>query len=141
MVYISKSSYQIIFNKLNNISMIYPQTMLVVADNTGAKKIMCIRILGNNKKSAKIGDVIIAVVKEAIPNIQIKRSDIVRAIIVRTKKNIRRQDGMYIRFDDNAAVIVNLDSNPRGTRIFGPVAREIRDKNYSKIVSLAPEVL
>lgn len=121
--------------------MIYPQTMLVVADNTGAKKIMCIRILGNNKKSAKIGDVIIAVVKEAIPNIQIKRSDIVRAIIVRTKKNIRRQDGMYIRFDDNAAVIVNLDSNPRGTRIFGPVAREIRDKNYSKIVSLAPEVL
>ena len=141
MVYISKSSYQIIFNKLNNISMIYPQTMLVVADNAGAKKIMCIRILGNNKKSAKIGDVIIAVVKEAIPNIQIKRSDIVRAIIVRTKKNIRRQDGMYIRFDDNAAVIVNLDSNPRGTRIFGPVAREIRDKNYSKIVSLAPEVL
>ena len=121
--------------------MIYPQTMLVVADNTGAKKIMCIRILGNNKKSAKIGDVIIAVVKEAIPNIQIKRSDIVRAIIVRTKKNIRRQDGMYIRFDDNAAVIVNLDSNPRGTRIIGPVAREIRDKNYSKIVSLAPEVL
>ena len=121
--------------------MIYPQTMLTVADNTGAKKIMCIRILGGNKKYAKIGDVIIAVVKEAIPNMPIKRSDIVRAIVIRTKKNIRRQDGMYIRFDDNAAVIVNLDSNPRGTRVFGPVAREIRDKNYSKIVSLAPEVL
>ena len=121
--------------------MIYPQTMLTVADNTGAKKIMCIRILGGNKKYAKIGDVIIAVVKEAIPNMPIKRSDIVRAIVIRTKKNIRRQDGMYLRFDDNAAVIVNLDSNPRGTRVFGPVAREIRDKNYSKIVSLAPEVL
>ena len=121
--------------------MIYPQTMLTVADNTGAKKIMCIRILGGNKKYAKIGDIIIAVVKEAIPNMPIKRSDIVRAIVVRTKKSIRRQDGMYIRFDDNAAVIVNIDSNPRGTRVFGPVAREIRDKNYSKIVSLAPEVL
>ena len=84
---------------------------------------------------------IIAVVKEAIPNMPIKRSDIVRAVVVRTKKSIRRQDGMYIRFDDNAAVIVNMDNNPRGTRVFGPVAREIRDKNYSKIVSLAPEVL
>jgi large subunit ribosomal protein L14 len=121
--------------------MIYPQTMLTVADNTGAKKIMCIRVLGGNKKYAKIGDMIIGVVKEAIPNMPIKRSDIVRAIVVRTKKSIRRQDGMYIRFDDNAAVIVNTESNPRGTRVFGPVAREIRDKNYSKIVSLAPEVL
>lgn len=121
--------------------MIYPQTMLTVADNTGAKKVMCIRILGGNKKYAKIGDTIIAVVKEAIPNMPIKRSDIVKAIIVRTKKTIRRQDGMYIRFDDNAAVIVNADNNPRGTRVFGPVAREIRDKNFSKIVSLAPEVL
>jgi large subunit ribosomal protein L14 len=121
--------------------MIYPQTMLTVADNTGAKKIMCIRVLGGNKKYAKIGDTIIAVVKEAIPNMPIKRSDIVRAIVVRTKKTIRRQDGMYIRFDDNAAVIVNMDNNPRGTRVFGPVAREIRDKNFSKIVSLAPEVL
>ena len=93
------------------------------------------------KKYAKIGDTIIAVVKEAIPNMPVKRSDIVRAIIVRTKKTIRRQDGMYIRFDDNAAVIVNADNNPRGTRVFGPVAREIRDKNFSKIVSLAPEVL
>jgi large subunit ribosomal protein L14 len=121
--------------------MIYPQTMLTVADNTGAKKVMCIRVLGGNKKYAKIGDTIIAVVKEAIPNMPIKRSDIVRAIVVRTKKSIRRQDGMYIRFDDNAAVIVNMDNNPRGTRVFGPVAREIRDKNFSKIVSLAPEVL
>jgi large subunit ribosomal protein L14 len=121
--------------------MIYPQTMLTVADNTGAKKIMCIRVLGGNKSYAKIGDIIIGVVKEAIPNMPVKRSDVVRAVVVRTKKSIRPQDGMYIRFDDNAAVIVNLDTNPRGTRVFGPVAREIRDKNYSKIVSLAPEVL
>jgi large subunit ribosomal protein L14 len=121
--------------------MIYPQTILTVADNTGAKKVMCIRILGGNKKYAEIGDTIIAVVKEAIPNMPIKRSNIVKAIIVRTKKTIRRQDGMYIRFDDNAAVIVNAENNPRGTRVFGPVAREIRDRNFSKIVSLAPEVL
>jgi large subunit ribosomal protein L14 len=121
--------------------MIYPQTMLTVADNTGAKKVMCIRVLGGNKKYAKIGDTIIAVVKEALPNMPVKRSDVVRAIIVRTKKRVRRQDGMYIRFDDNAAVLVNMDNNPRGTRVFGPVAREIRDKNFSKIVSLAPEVL
>ena len=121
--------------------MIYPQTILTVADNTGAKKVMCIRILGGNKKYAEIGDTIIAVVKEAIPNMPIKRSDVVKAIIVRTKKTIRRQDGMYIRFDDNAAVILNPENNPRGTRVFGPVAREIRDKNLSKIVSLAPEVL
>lgn len=121
--------------------MIYPQTMLTVADNTGAKKVMCIRVLGGNKKYAKIGDTIIAVVKEAIPNMPIKRSDVIRAIVVRTTKSIRRKDGMYIRFDDNAVVIVNMENNPRGTRVFGPVAREIRDKNYSKIVSLAPEVL
>jgi large subunit ribosomal protein L14 len=121
--------------------MIYPQTILTVADNTGAKKVMCIRILGGNKKYAEIGDTIIAVVKESIPNMPVKRSDIVKAVVVRTKKTIRRQDGMYIRFDDNAAVIVNADNNPRGTRVFGPVAREIRDKNFSKIVSLAPEVL
>ena len=121
--------------------MIYPQTMLTVADNSGAKKIMCIRVLGGNKKYARIGDSIIAVVKEAIPNMPIKRSDVIRAIIVRTKKTIRRQDGMYIRFDDNAAIIVNAENNPRGTRVFGPIAREIRDKNLSKIVSLAPEVL
>lgn len=121
--------------------MIYPQTLLTVADNTGARKIMCIRVLGGNRKYAKIGDTIIGVVKEAIPNMPIKKSDIVRAIVVRTSKSIRRQDGMFIRFDDNAAVIVNVDNNPRGTRVFGPVAREIRDKNFSKIVSLAPEVL
>lgn len=121
--------------------MIYPQTILTVADNTGAKKVMCIRVLGGNKKYATIGDTIIAVVKEAIPNMPVKRSDVVKAIIVRTKKTIRRSDGMYIRFDDNAAVVVNADNNPRGTRVFGPVAREIRDKNFSKIVSLAPEVL
>jgi large subunit ribosomal protein L14 len=121
--------------------MIYPQTILTVADNTGAKKVMCIRVLGGNKKYAKVGDTIIAVVKEAIPNMPVKRSDVIRAVVVRTKKSIRRQDGMYIRFDDNAAVLVNMESNPRGTRVFGPVAREIRDRNFSKIVSLAPEVL
>jgi len=121
--------------------MIYPQTILNVADNTGAKKVMCIRVLGGNRKYAKIGDTIIGVVKEALPNMLIKRSDIVRAIIVRTSKTIRRQDGMSIRLDDNAVVIVNLENNPKGTRVFGPVAREIRDKNFSKIVSLAPEVL
>ena len=121
--------------------MIFPQTMLTVADNTGAKKIMCIRILGDNKKYAKIGDTIIGVVKEALPNMPVKRSDVIRAVVVRTKKSIRRQDGMYIRFDDNAAVIVNMANNPRGTRVFGPVAREIREKNYSKIVSSALEVL
>lgn len=121
--------------------MIYPQTILTVADNTGAKKIMCIRVLGGNKKYAEVGDTIIGVVKEALPNMPVKRSDVIRAIIVRTRKTMRRPDGMYIRFDDNAAVIVNTENNPRGTRVFGPVAREIRDKNYSKIISLAPEVL
>ena len=121
--------------------MIYPQTILTVADNTGARKIMCIRIIGGNRKYGTIGDTIIGVVKEALPDMPIKRSDIVRAVVVRTCKTIRRQDGMYIRFDDNAAVIVNPENNPKGTRVFGPVAREIRDRNYSKIVSLAPEVL
>ena len=115
--------------------MIYPQTMLTVADNTGAKKIMCIRVLGGNRRYGKIGDTIIGVVKEAIPNMPIKKSDVIRAVIVRTSKTIRRNDGMYIRFDDNAAVLVNTENNPRGTRVFGPVAREIRDKNFSKIVS------
>ena len=121
--------------------MIYPQTILSVADNTGARKIMCIRVLGGNRKYAKVGDSIIGVVKEALPNMPIKKSNIVKAIIVRTVKSIRRQDGMFISFDDNAVVIVNVDNNPRGTRVFGPVAREIRDKNFSKIVSLASEVL
>ena len=121
--------------------MIQPQTILTVADNTGARKIMCIRVLGGNRKYARVGDTIIGVVKESIPNMPVKRSDIVRAIVVRTRKTIRRNDGMFIRFDDNAAVLVNADSNPKGTRVFGPVAREIRDKNFAKIVSLAPEVL
>ena len=121
--------------------MIYPQTMLTVADNTGAKKVMCIRVLGGNKKYATIGDTIIAVVKEAIPNMPVKRSDVVKAIVVRTKKTIRRSDGMYIRFDDNAVVLLNAQDEPRGTRIFGPVARELREKLFMKIVSLAPEVL
>jgi len=121
--------------------MIYPQTILNVADNTGAKKIMCIRILGGNKKYAEIGDTIIGVIKEALPNMPVKRSDIVKAVIVRTKKIICRTDGIYLRFDDNAAVLVNTENNPKGTRIFGPIAREIREKQFSKIVSLAPEVL
>lgn len=121
--------------------MIYPQTILTVADNTGARKIMCIKVLGGNRKYGKVGDTIIGVVKEALPNMPVKRSAIIRAIIVRTCKTVRRSDGMYIRFDDNAAVIVNAENNPRGTRVFGPIVREIRDKNFSKIVSLAPEVL
>lgn len=121
--------------------MIQPQTYLMVADNTGAKKLMCIRIIGNNKRYGKIGDIIIGVVKDATSNMPIKRSDIVRAVIVRTKKVLRRKDGTSIRFDDNAAVIINKENSPRGTRVFGPIAREIRDKNFTKIVSLAPEVL
>jgi large subunit ribosomal protein L14 len=121
--------------------MIQPQTSLIVADNTGAKKLMCIRVLGNNRKSANIGDIIIGVVKEALPNMALKRSAVVRAVIVRTRKTIKRDDGMAIRFDDNAAVIINLENNPRGTRVFGPVAREIREKNFTKIISLANEVI
>ena len=121
--------------------MIQPQTILNVADNTGAKKILCIRVLGGNKKYANIGDIIIGVVKESLPRMSVKRSDIVRAVVVRTKKSIRRENGMLIRFDDNAAVIINSENNPRGTRIFGPIAREIRDKSFTKVVSLAPEVL
>jgi large subunit ribosomal protein L14 len=121
--------------------MIQPQTYLTVADNTGAKKLMCIRVLGNNRKYANIGDIIIGVVKEAIPNMAVKRSNIVRAVIVRTKHSIKRADGMVVRFDDNAAVIINAENNPRGTRVFGPVAREIREKNFTKIISLANEVV
>nr|YP_009497646.1 ribosomal protein L14 [Astrosyne radiata]AWT40359.1 ribosomal protein L14 [Astrosyne radiata] len=121
--------------------MIYPQTILTVADNTGAKKISCIKILNNNKKYGEIGDCIIGVVTEAIPNMLIKRSELIRAIIVRTRTSKRRLDGMYIKFYENAAVIVDTNNNPRGTRVFGPIAREIRDLNYSKIISLAPEVV
>ena len=121
--------------------MIQTQTYLNVADNSGARKIMCIRILGGNRKFAGIGDVIIGVVKDATPNMPIKRSDVVRAVIMRTTSTIRRKDGMSIRFDDNAAVIINKENNPRGTRVFGPIARELRDRDFTKIVSLAPEVL
>ena len=102
---------------------------------------MCIRILGGNRKYASIGDTIIGVVKDATPNMPIKRSDVVRAVIMRTKSTIRRKDGMSIRFDDNAVVIINKENNPRGTRVFGPIARELRDRDFTKIVSLAPEVL
>nr|YP_009545268.1 ribosomal protein L14 [Synura uvella]AYO28422.1 ribosomal protein L14 [Synura uvella] len=121
--------------------MIQPQSYLTIADNTGAKKLMCIRVLGNNRKYANVGDVIIGVVKDAIPNMAVKRSNVVRAVIVRTKNTIRRSDGMGIRFDDNAAVIINTENNPKGTRVFGPVAREIREKNFTKIISLATEVV
>nr|YP_010336995.1 ribosomal protein L14 [Madagascaria erythrocladioides]QUE29026.1 ribosomal protein L14 [Madagascaria erythrocladioides]UNJ16580.1 ribosomal protein L14 [Madagascaria erythrocladioides] len=122
--------------------MIQPQTYLNVADNSGARKIMCIRVLGSSNPSyASIGDIIIGVVKDASPNMLVKRSDVVRAVVVRTKKTLQRNDGISIRFDDNAAVIINQDNNPRGTRVFGPIARELRDNNFLKIVSLAPEVV
>lgn len=121
--------------------MIQQETYLNVADNSGARKLMCIRVLGSNRRYASIGDTVIAVVKDALPNMPIKKSDVVTAVIVRTRKSLRRDSGMSIRFDDNAAVIINKDGNPRGTRVFGPVARELRDRNFTKIVSLAPEVL
>ncbi|MBF2026469.1 MAG: 50S ribosomal protein L14 [Oscillatoriales cyanobacterium C42_A2020_001] len=122
--------------------MIQPQSYLNVADNSGARKLMCIRVLGGgNRRYAGIGDIVVAVVKDAIPNMAVKKSDVVMAVIVRTRKTLRRESGMSIRFDDNAAVIINKDKNPRGTRVFGPVARELRDKEFTKIVSLAPEVL
>nr|YP_009725391.1 ribosomal protein L14 [Trebouxia lynnae]QHO63897.1 ribosomal protein L14 [Trebouxia lynnae] len=122
--------------------MIQPQSYLNVADNSGARKLMCIRVLNKNQSQfANIGDIIVAVVKEAIPNMPLKKSDIVQAVIVRTCKGLRRENGMTIRFDDNAAVIINKEGNPRGTRVFGPIARELRDRNFTKIVSLAPEVL
>ncbi|PSN18652.1 50S ribosomal protein L14 [filamentous cyanobacterium CCP5] len=121
--------------------MIQQESYLNVADNSGARKLMCIRVLGGNRRYANVGDVVIAVVKDALPNMAVKKSDVVRAVIVRTKKGLRRSSGMSIRFDDNAAVIINPEGNPRGTRVFGPVARELREKNFTKIVSLAPEVL
>lgn len=122
--------------------MIQPQSYLNVADNTGARKLMCIRVLTKNRKqSAKIGMMIIAVVKDALPNMSVRKSEIVRAVIVRTSKKIRRSNGQSIRFDDNAAVLVNREGLPIGTRIFGPIARELRDKNFTKIISLASEVL
>ena len=122
--------------------MIQMQTLMKVADNTGAKELMCIRVLGGSKrKFGNIGDVIVASVRKATPGGTVKKGEVVRAVIVRTCKGVRRADGTYVRFDENAAVLIKDDKNPRGTRIFGPVARELRDKEYMKILSLAPEVI
>ena len=122
--------------------MIQPQTRLKAADNSGAKELMCIKVLGGSfRKTANIGDVIVCSVKTATPGGAVKQGEVVKAVIVRTSKGIRRDDGTYIAFDDNAAVIIGNNQEPRGTRIFGPIARELREKNYMKIISLAPEVL
>ena len=122
--------------------MVQPQTRLKVADNTGAKEIMCIRVLGGSfRRSGNIGDVIVASVKKAIPGGAVKKGDVVKAVIVRTTKGLNRADGSHIRFDDNAAVIIDNQKQPKGTRVFGPIARELRDKGYMKIISLAPEVI
>ena len=122
--------------------MIQQETFLKVADNTGAKEIKCIRVLGGSKrKFGNIGDVIVASVRKSTPGGTVKKGEVVKAVIVRSAKGIRRPDGTYVRFDDNAAVLIRDDKNPRGTRIFGPVARELRDKDYMKILSLAPEVI
>ena len=122
--------------------MIQMQTMLTVADNSGARKVRCIKVIGGSKRRyAGLGDVIICAVQEAQPNGNIKKGDVVRCVVVRQKKEVRRPDGSYIKFDQNACVVINNDGAPRGTRIFGPVARELRDKKYMKIVSLAPETL
>ncbi|WP_277213139.1 50S ribosomal protein L14 [Ruminococcus callidus] len=122
--------------------MIQMHSYMKVADNTGAKELMCIRVLGGTRRRyANIGDVVVASVKKATPGGVVKKGDVVKAVIVRSKKGLRREDGTYIRFDENAAVIIRDDKNPKGTRIFGPVARELRDKDYMKILSLAPEVL
>jgi large subunit ribosomal protein L14 len=122
--------------------MIQQQSYINVADNSGARKLMCIRVIGGgNRSTAGIGDTVVAVVKDAIPNMGVKKSDVVKAVIVRTRHTLRRDNGMSIRFDDNAAVIINPNGEPKGTRVFGPVARELREKGYMKIVSLAPEVL
>ena len=122
--------------------MIQPETRLAVADNSGAKEIKCIRVMGGSfRRSGNIGDVIVAAVQTATPGGAVKKGDVVKAVIVRTKKGIRRTDGSHIRFDDNAAVIIDNQKQPRGTRIFGPIARELREKDYMKIVSLAPEVI
>ena len=122
--------------------MIQQQSFMKVADNTGAKELMCIRVLGGTgRRYARIGDVVVCFVKKATPGGVVKKGDVVKAVVVRTVKSLRRADGSYIRFDENAAVIINADKNPKGTRIFGPVARELREKEYLKILSLAPEVL
>ncbi len=122
--------------------MIQQESVVKVADNSGARKILCIRVLGGSyRKYARVGDVIIGTVKDALPNAQVKKGEVVRAVIVRVTKEYNRPDGSHIRFDENAAVLINPQNNPRGTRIFGPVARELRERNFMKIVSLAPEVL
>ena len=122
--------------------MIQTQTRLRVADNSGAKELMCIKVLGGTKrKYANVGDIIICSVKQATPGGVVKKGDVIKAVVVRTRRGVRRNDGSYIRFDENAAVIINDAKNPRGTRIFGPVARELRDSNFMRIISLAPEVL
>jgi large subunit ribosomal protein L14 len=122
--------------------MVQTETRLKVADNTGAKELLCIRVMGGStRRYAGVGDIIVASVKDATPGGVVKKGDVVKAVVVRTKKEIRRKDGSYIRFDENAAVIIKDDNNPKGTRIFGPVARELREKQFMKIVSLAPEVL
>jgi large subunit ribosomal protein L14 len=122
--------------------MIQQETRLTCADNTGARELLCIRVLGgSSRRYATVGDVIIATVKDALPNMPVKKSEVVRAVIVRVRNHVRRKDGSTIRFDDNAAVIIQKDNNPKGTRVFGPIARELRDKNFTKIISLAPEVL
>ncbi len=122
--------------------MIQQETRLNVADNSGAKELLCIRVLGGSaKRYGTVGDVIVCSVKTAVPNGTVKKGDVVKAVIVRTKKEIRRKDGSYIRFDDNAAVVINNAGEPRGTRIFGPVARELREKQFTRIITLAPEVL
>ena len=122
--------------------MIQPQTILKVADNSGAKKIMCIRILGGSfRRSGNIGDIIVASVKSATPGGAVKKGDVVKAVVVRTTKGVARPDGSYVKFDDNAAVIIDNQKLPKGTRLFGPIARELRDKGFMKIISLAPEVL
>ena len=122
--------------------MLQQQSMMKVADNTGAKEMMCIRVLGGTgRRYARIGDVVVCAVKKATPGSVVKKGDVVKAVVVRTKQPLRRADGSYIRFDENAAVIIKEDKNPRGTRIFGPIARELREKDYLKILSLAPEVL
>lgn len=122
--------------------MIQQESILKIADNTGAKRALCIRVLGGSRRRyARVGDVIVVTIKDAIPNAGVKKGDVAKAVIVRTAKEMRRKDGSYIRFDDNAAVLINPNGEPRGTRIFGPVGRELREKRYMKIVSLAPEVL
>lgn len=122
--------------------MIQERTMLNVADNSGAKKVMCIKVLGgSSQRYAHVGDIIVVTVKESVPNSAVKKGEVTRAVIVRTKKEIKRNDGSYIKFDENGVVLIDAQKNPRGTRIFGPVARELREKEFMKIISLAPEVL